>query len=175
MSLPVFTESDAEFYDDGRRRLWLARGWGDLTHRLLIIGLNPSFAGAVKNDHTITVEVGFATRWGYGAFDKLNLFDWIDTNPKALARAEEPSGSRNNGLLLELARRDAQILCAWGAGGALGGRAAYVLNMLWHHRDKMICLGRTTEGYPKHTSRLSYETPLVPMVHNDHPDSKDGL
>lgn len=175
MSLPVFTESTASFYDPAPwsnsdppiylRRDHLSRGWGDLKKRVLFIGLNPSVAGEKRPDHTITVEVGFAMQWGFGALDKVNLFDWIDSNPKALLSAPAPAGDPRN---IDTIRRQAEshetIVATWGDGGALDGRAAYVLGALWDIRERLFCLGKTKAGYPKHTSRLAYATPLVAML-----------
>lgn len=162
---------DAEFYDDGRRRLWLARAWKDEDdgptrpdEAVLLIGLNPSFADAEKSDHTITVEINFAKARGFKALFKMNLFDWISTDPDALAAVDNPDGDpKNLAAILEQAERVGKIVCCWGDGGLLHGRASYVRGALDAHRRKLFCLGLTKKGQPRHTSRLAYETPLVPM------------
>lgn len=60
--------SDAVFSPCGKYRYRLWRVWGDADRRCLFIGVNPSKAGAVDNDHTIRKEIGFAKRWGFGAY-----------------------------------------------------------------------------------------------------------
>lgn len=156
----------AHFYDGDRRRLWLSRPCGgDTSNWVLIIGLNPSFADADRSDHTITVEMEFTRRWGYGAFVKVNLFDWISTDPDQLEKVENPQGDPENlRHIIERAGYARMIVCCWGDGGELHGRAAFIRGALWEHRGRMFCLGLTKKGrQPRHTSRLSYETPLVPM------------
>lgn len=156
----------AEFYDNRRRRLWLYRPWGTNPegNQCLLIGLNPSYADEEKPDHTITVEIEFCRRWGFDSFIKINLFDWFSTDPKQLAKVENPEGDPNN--IIEIEKRAGQaskIVCCWGDGGVLRGRASYVRGALDEHRRKLFCLGLTKKGQPRHTSRLSYETALVPM------------
>ena len=157
---------DAQFYDGRRRRLWLYRPWGPNPdgNQCLLIGLNPSFADEEKSDHTITVEIEFCRRWGFDSFIKLNLFDWISTDPEKLAIIENPEGDPSN--ILEIGRRAGRagkIVACWGDGGLLNHRASYVRAVLEEHRAKLFCLGLTKKGQPRHTSRLSYETQLVPM------------
>ncbi len=155
---------DAHFYDNGRRRLWLSREWGDPLNIGLLIGLNPSFADADKADHTITVEIEFAKRWGWDGFLKGNLFTLISTDPAQLAIAHDAEGDPQNlRWLEETAARARKIVCCWGDGGFLRGRSSFIRGALWEHRRKMFCLGLTKKGQPRHTSRLSYETALVPM------------
>lgn len=154
----------ANFYDNGRRRLWLSRDWGDPLNYVLLIGLNPSFADADRADHTITVEMEFARRWGFTALLKGNLFNWVATNPDELLTAPSPHGDPQNlEWLMSAAAAARKIVCCWGDGGELHRRASVVRGALWDHRRKMFCLGLTKKGHPRHTSRLSYETALVPM------------
>lgn len=160
----------AEFYDNRRRRLWLHRAWKDdatLTlpsELVLLIGLNPSFADADVPDHTTTVEVNFAHAWGFQAMTKVNLFDWISTDPSALAGVENPEGDpKNLEMIVKEAARAAKIVCCWGDDGLLRGRASYVRAVLEPHRKKLFCLGFTKKRQPRHTSRLAYATALVPM------------
>ncbi len=160
----VITRTNAEFYDDGRRRLTLTREWGPnlLGNRLLGIGLNPSIAGVATNDATIRVMVGFAHRWGFDALDMVNMHDWVETDSKKLWQVAEKNGPRNNAVIEHLAARAAGIWCCWGNGD--DNRAAFLIGLLWEHRAKMFCLGRTKKGQPRHPLRLSRATERVPMV-----------
>jgi hypothetical protein len=161
--------NDAEFYDDGKRRAWLTRVFAPVpAEQLLIIGLNPSTAGASENDATINVEIGFATRWGFGWFVKVNLFDWIDTHPRGLLAAPTPAGDPQNiELIAAVADTAPAIWCCWGDGGALDGRASFLFGSLWQHRRKMFCLGKTRAGYPRHPLRQGYDTERVPMFREE--------
>lgn len=158
----------AGFYDERRRRSWLTRVWGDVSGpRVLFIGLNPSYANEDDPDLTTTKEVVFAQRWGFHGMEKVNLFDWVTTEPAALAAVDNPEGDPRN--LAEIEKRASaaiigKIVLCWGDGGALHHRSSLVFGALWPYRGQMFCLGWTKKGYPKHTSRLSYETPLERMV-----------
>ena len=155
---------DAHFYDNRRRRLWLSREWGDRLNSVLLIGLNPSFADEEKPDHTITVEIEFATRWGFGALLKGNLFTLISKDPAQLAIVQDAEGDPQNlRWLEETAARARTIVLCWGDDGQVRSRASYVRGALWDQRKKMFCLGRTKKGEPRHTSRLAYDTPLQPI------------
>lgn len=166
MALPEFTESGAEFYDEGRRRVHLWRVWDWSLPSVLFIGQNPSKAGAETTDPTVTKDVHFAVQLGFGSYSKVNLYDWIDTDPDGLLTAPSPAGDpRNITTIAYRANQADRIICCWGDAGQKDNRAAFVLGTLWDdHRKKMFCFGRTKKGCPKHTSRIAYATPLVAML-----------
>lgn len=76
---------NAVFSPCGFYRYWLERDLRDLTtpdeRWLVVIGLNGSTANAIKNDPTVTKECGFAKRWGYTRYVKVNAYGYVATKP----------------------------------------------------------------------------------------------
>jgi hypothetical protein len=89
----------ATFSPCGRYRYELTRVWSPCLPIGVIVGSNPSSAGAVDDDQTIRKEMGFARRWGWGGFVKLNLDAIIATDPKTMPSPAESVGSMNNAIL----------------------------------------------------------------------------
>lgn len=111
-------------------RYELARIWDQSKPRGIIIGLNPSTADAIDNDHTITKEIHFGQEWGWGGFLKLNLFGFRATHPKDLWAASDPVGPENDTRIALAVKAimvppggwspandwtPAAVVCAWGA------------------------------------------------------------
>jgi hypothetical protein len=130
----------------GRYRYWLTRTWEAGRPSIAFIGLNPSTADAHRDDPTLRRCLGFARSWGCGRLIMLNLFAFRATNPAELRAVADPVGAANNRILLRRARAADRVIAAWGNGGTLHGRAAYVTARL----DTLACLGVTAAGQPRH-------------------------
>lgn len=118
---------------------------------------NPSDADELAPDPTIRKVTGFTRRLGFGSWLVANLFGLVSSDPKALREHPEPVGPDNDEVLRSLP--DAPIVLGWGGvGGVCGDRVCQVLSLLGN-RD-LRCLGRTSDGHPRHPGRLSYQTPL---------------
>lgn len=161
MSEPLFKASgsnSATFSDDLEYRYTLGRRWGT-AKTLVVIGLNPSTADENEDDPTIRRCMGFAKRDGYNALLMLNLFAFRATDPRSMMSATDPVGPLNNKILRERTLgRD--VLVAWGALGSHRGRDREVMGMLEDAR-RVLCLGVTKAGQPKHPLYLRADTPLA--------------
>lgn len=162
---PLPVTSDAEFL--GGYRYWLsrpARGAGPVG---LIIGLNPSKAGAAieDTDHTITKEIEYASRWGWSGFWKGNLFAHVETKSAKLRGMSYDAavGPHNDDVLGAMIAAAPQVVICWGNNvpPALSARPAVVLDMVRKHHIEALCFGLTSSGAPMHPLRLSYDTKLV--------------
>lgn len=155
-----YTRSEAAI--QGKYRWYLKRYW-DNQIALVFIGLNPSTADVTKDDPTIRRCVSFARRDGYGGIIMLNLFAYRSTDPKVLRTVEDPVGEENNDKTIRSLCRDRTVVLAWGneSSAFIRKRAATVMKMLraegpsprnpfplW--RSKMLCLGKTKNGSPRH-------------------------
>jgi len=152
----------AIFDPTGTWRYELRRSWSDLMPAkglLCLIGLNPSVADHERDDHTIRVEMGFTKKFGMAGFIKVNLFGLVSTDPMGLKIAPDPVGPENDKYILNAVQLSDLVVAAWGADGILFNRAGVVRRMLGP--VKLMCLGTTKSGAPRHPSRLSYDTPLV--------------
>lgn len=145
----------AEFSPCGRYRYTLERQWNlgpydPQARRVLWVMLNPSTADEERNDPTVTRCVLFSQRWGFDGLVVVNLFALRATDPRDLYRAhpDEVVGEENDQHIVSQRLRCHRVVAAWGAHGALQGRASEVLHLL--APDPVLCLGRTTLGYPRH-------------------------
>jgi hypothetical protein len=145
----------------GRYRYTLWRGWDPGRPRVAFVMLNPSTAGAERDDPTLRRCIRFAHDWGFGSVEVVNLFALRSRSPRSLRRAADPVGPENDRHLLETAARARRIVAAWGVHGALGARDRAVTRILGARR-RLHCLGTTAAGHPRHPLYLPVDTPLVP-------------
>lgn len=165
--LPVC--DDAEFSADGAERLWLSRRVADTGPLGLIIGLNPSTAGAsVKtNDPTIKKATEFTKRWGWGGFWMANLFTRIETYSQNLKNMTytEACGEHGSDVLEAMIPHAEQIVVCWGAAVPKHMRhrisSVCVRIAILKQPDALVrCFGTSKDGHPIHPLYLSYETQL---------------
>ena len=151
----------ASYSDCGLYRYSLWRDWSGGADTILWIMLNPSRADHLgNNDPTIERCERRSVSWGFQRMEVVNLFALRSPYPKALREAADPVGPLNDTGIAESAGRASMILCAWGAHGALRGRAGEVRSLL---TDKPLhCLGMTRAGEPAHPLYLSYGRMPIP-------------
>jgi hypothetical protein len=148
----------------GRYRYRLSRYWGR-GPMLPFVMLNPSTADAEVDDPTILRCMGFGRREGGGGIVVANLFAFRAPSPVALTKATDPIGLDNDDALIELAadsRGNAiPIICAWGArGGVAADRAS---QMLRDAGARLVCLGKTRDGHPRHPLYVRADQALEPF------------
>jgi hypothetical protein len=161
--------NDAVLSDCGRYRYLLRREWGGAPP-LGWIMLNPSTADADQDDPTIRRCIGFAHRNGYGGIRVVNLFALRATDPSELLAADNPIGDLYDPWLL--LRICTDVVAAWGAvKPALSPRAREVVDMR-PVQGRLLCLGTTKHGYPRHPLYLRADQPLVEYVAP--PDAQTG-
>lgn len=144
----------------GRYRYRLTRGEGRL---LAFVMLNPSTADAAQDDPTIRRCVAFSAREGYDGIDVANIYAWRATDPRELLSAANPFGD-NDRHLLNLARRHDIVVCAWGSK-AIPSHVETTRRMLTgsqtDHGVRLVCLGTTKNGSPRHPLYVRADAPLV--------------
>lgn len=153
-----------------RYRLW--REWVDPTHRCAFVGLNPSTADETQDDPTMRRCIDFCKRWGFGAFDMLNLYAWRSTEPRGLLEcgAELALGPDNDAHIALVAGRAARVVMAWGQHDFLGpsmveraAKVEYLLASLITPSRELGTLGRNKngKGQPRHPLYLPKFTSFV--------------
>lgn len=159
-------KSDALISPCGQYRYWLTRTWDDDARALPIVMLNPSTADAYEDDPTIRRCISFAKREGYGGIRVVNLFAFRATSPKEMLASENPYGPGNWDHLLKMlvdARNsDTPILCAWGAH-AVRGMAKSFQEYAKVNRARLVCLGKTNGGHPRHPLYVKGDQPFEPF------------
>ncbi len=123
---------------------------------LPFVMLNPSTADAEIDDPTIRRCMGFARREGYAGIVVGNAYALRATDPKVLFSDDDPIGPKNDNALWEIgveaAANNVPIVCAWGAQDINRKRehCPSVETLLTCDGAKLICLGRTKAGAPRH-------------------------
>lgn len=108
------TTSSAVLSPCGLYRYRLHRCWDKQKPGIVFIMLNPSSADALMDDPTIRRCKGFASIWGFGSMEVVNLFAYRTKNPMELMAAEDPAGPENINYLLQYASGNNTVVCAWG-------------------------------------------------------------
>ncbi len=144
----------ASFSPCGKFRWELWRTWDELGWILNLIMLNPSKAGVVENDPTVTRQIQRAKNLGAGSLWVTNAFAFRATDPKDMKAADDPVGSENDSYLLNVAKKSSMIICAWGGHGSYRSRSKRVCNLLQDF--DLWALGAGKTGEPAHPLYLSY-------------------
>lgn len=164
--LPGVT-GDALFVGEDHR-LWLERCWADDpdANFALHIGMNPSMAGKDRDDLTVRKDQEFTKRMGLFRMIKCNLGTLVSTDPNGLsAPGVTVCHPDNLSIIRGLADAAVRIIIATGKPpDPLLGHARTLFNTLRADRRRMECFGLTKDHWPKHSSRLAYETPIVEFV-----------
>lgn len=170
--------ADAEFANGGLERLWLSRKVADDGPVGLIIGLNPSTAGASveTNDQTIKKMTVFTRQWGWSGFIMANLFTYIETKSAKLKNLayHKAVGEYGDRVLERVIYQVPHIVCAWGAAVPKQKRhrvsaVQSYLRVLARPDAQLWCFGLAKDGSPVHPLMLGYDTKLVPYVLPDAP------
>lgn len=105
-------DSSAMFSECGKYRYLLWRIWDKSKPMVMFIGLNPSKAGVLNNDPTITRVMQIASNLGYGGVYMANCFPYISTDPDQLL--EYGNTAHNDHVLYQTAEMCQDVIFAWG-------------------------------------------------------------
>jgi hypothetical protein len=156
--------TDAYLSNDRKYRYWLFRQWDASLPVNCTCGINPSTADERENDPTIRKDIGFSERMGFGGLLKLNVAAYRSTDPKQLELVDDPVGEENSPEHLRVyyeAFGCAQLIACWGRSGNILPVECRVV--LKEFESEAVCFGLNSDGTPRHTVRLSYDTPLIMM------------
>lgn len=152
--------SSAVISECGKYRHNLTRKVSDKEGLLTFIMLNPSTADAELDDPTIRKCKGFCDRFGYGALQVVNLFDFRATNPDELKKTSYPASKHNMDIIRAAAIMSDKVICAWGTKGIYNRQNEKVLQMLGKENISLYALDITKDGHPKHPLYVPYDTEL---------------
>lgn len=156
--------SGALFSPDRKYRYSLWRLWEPSKLFAVFVMLNPSTADEVKNDPTVERCERRARALGFGGLTVVNIFALRSTDPKALYKAADPVGERNDAEIRNACVAAGMVVCAWGNHGGLYGRGRFVLDLLAEDRVKPYHLGITGQGQPRHPLYVPYSVQLKPFA-----------
>jgi hypothetical protein len=140
----------------GAYRYRLGRAWGE-GPTLLAVLLNGATADATHDDNTVSRVVKGAQLRGYGRLWLGNCFGLMAQHPSALYSSVDPVGPDCDEHLRWMAASSDDVLIGWGSFPKLAWRFWEVLRLLGPRR--LMCLGRTLDGSPRHPARLAASTP----------------
>lgn len=149
MSHNLFENNGAIFVGEGtlncyRYQLW--RQWDKEKDFVTFIGLNPSTATANKDDATIRRVMRFAASWGYGGIYMVNLFAFVNTDPRQLLVDQKSKiGIKNDWAIADAVQRSARVMFAWGSFD-VNGRDQQVIEKY----PNAFCLAINQDGTPRH-------------------------
>lgn len=158
--------SGATFSDDQAYRSLLWRVWDQGMPLLNLIMLNPSDAGALKNDPTVARQIQRAKLFGCGGLLVTNAFDLVATDPKEMKKHPRPLSGANNAAIVSAATRTiesgGQIIAAWGPNAAHQNRHAAMLKLL--EDFPLYALVITKDGFCGHPLYCGYS--VAPQRYN---------
>jgi hypothetical protein len=147
-------DATATFSPDRTYRYALTRRWDTSRPMTAWVMLNPSTADAFVVDPTVRRCVAFARSWGAGGVLVLNLFALRSTDPQALLSHPDPVGPVNDLVIahhFSIAHEHVgPVFAAWGAHRVAAGRAELVTQLLKARCVRMLALGVTRHGHPRH-------------------------
>lgn len=127
--------------------------------------LNPSTADDENDDPTIRRCRGFMERWGSAGLLVVNLYALRSTDPRALWEHADPVGPENDHWLHRAAGEGGEVVCAWGAN-AKPDRVRIAVALFRAAGARLLCLGTTKDGHPRHPLYVRGGQPLVPWEPN---------
>ena len=145
-------------------RYYLTRAWEIGGGPFIpFIMLNPSAADSFIDDPTIRRCMSFARREGAGGIAVVNLYAFRSTDPKQLLTVEDPVGPSNDfWITITVAgatERKMPIICAWGAHD-ITQSVRGILDRARNQGAKIVCLGKTKNGHPRHPLYVKNDEPL---------------
>lgn len=154
---------EATFSKDGKKRFDLIRDWrdeiGSPDKTVLFAGLNPSKAGADKDDPSVRKMIGFARRWGFGRLVVVNLNPIVCTDPWDLP-PWYGIDVENRAITRQWMGEADLVVAAWGNQPAAICRTIALpelVHLFWRIAPvSLSCIGRTKGGAPLHPSRARY-------------------
>lgn len=144
-------EKGAFFSEGGQYRYQLWRIWDDTKKVAMCIGLNPSRAGADKDDPTIRLLVSSLTALGYGGLRMVNLYGLITPSPNVLFAHPDPVGA-NQMYIASAALACQEIIFCWGNFKGIEYRAKKMAELF----PDAMCFGKNKNGSPWHPMAMMY-------------------
>ncbi len=157
-TIDITIPQSAVFSEDTKYRYALWRIQNPLKPILGVVGLNPSTAGCLKNDPTVSRLIvrtsGIFT--DYGGFILTNLHGLISTDPNVLLDNPNAVGELNDYYIKQMVSLTKCQLCGWGSFKPVFKRAPIVYKIL----SNPVCFGVNADGQPKHPLYVGYDVPM---------------
>jgi hypothetical protein len=145
-------ESEVHMSECGKYRFSLKRKWSNEKPMGAFLCKNPSKAGLICSDNTMSNCTNLAFQWGWGGFFILNLYPIYSTNPNNIV-PDNKSDNKNIETISEVIKGLDIIVLACGTGN--NARLKLVINS--SHENKLFCIKKNADGSFLHPSRIKTE------------------
>jgi hypothetical protein len=150
---------EAEFSECGKYRYVLSRIWDETKPMAMCIGLNPSTANGVKDDHTIRLLIKYIGQLGFGGFYMCNVYALISSKPEVLTSSPDPVANNAHWLNVTAFKSQTIIFC-WGSFSQAEWRGKQLAKLF----PDAKCFGKTANGSPWHPRHMGYIKDYVPSL-----------
>ena len=144
--------SGARFSKDRTYRHLLWRRWNESLPWLMLIGLNPSKAGEVESDPTITRQIERAKILNCGGLLMTNAYDLVSTDPKVMLAHPRPLSEENDesihDAMITAHRSGGKCIAGWGKH-CKPARARHIIDIFATANVPLYCLGMNGDGSPR--------------------------
>ncbi len=157
----VFGGKDKEY------RYRLTRTWEATKPYVLFVLMNPSMADKKSDDPTVAKCGRYAKAWGYGGLAVANTFAYRRTDQRGITEILDPIGPGNDRHIIEMARKAAKVVFAYGKPKhkLLRSRGVNLVRILVDKAQvRPHVLALCKDGTPKHP--LYLKSTLTPIVWN---------
>ena len=171
-ALPSDVHGTATFSPDNRFRYSLERRWDSAKPQFVFVLLNPSEAGADRDDRTSQRLHALTAANGGGGYELVNLFAMVDTHQQDLAypAAIGHTAGENDERITQAVERSDAVVLGWGDGNGAGAsararkagvrrRATEVWPLVRFSRPQ--CFKVNASGSPGHPLYLKAASPLT--------------
>lgn len=166
--LKPYVHGDAWFSEGGIHRLRLERWTKTAAPNAgyaLFIGMNPSEAGADFDDPTVRREwLMTVGRFGLSRYVKMNVMTRRETHPERLLGLSGPElvADGNTRAIQVMSERAHITVACWGLlPKELRQYSDAVSYAITGHGSRIVCLGKTADGSPRHGRGVVKGAPLV--------------
>lgn len=141
----------AVFSECGKYRYLLSRDWSE-GKIAMCIGLNPSRAGAEKNDPTINILIRTLKKLGFGGLRMVNIFAYITPKPDVLFEVSDPFKD-NEAWLITTAYGVQEIIFCWGNFKGIEYHTQRIASIF----PSAKCFGKNTNKTPIHPMAIMWQ------------------
>lgn len=163
-------KSSALIDPTGHYRYQLRRRWEPGNAVVAFIMLNPSTADSSKDDPTLRRCITFAQDWGFNALVVANLYALRTPNPDVLQGHPCPIGPDNDAHLRRVMLQCRCLVAAWGSHPMAKPRVPALISLLPETRS-IMCLGYTSDNYPRHPLYMPRGTRPQPFLFRPNADA----
>lgn len=138
---------------------WDRREGSEKKEKVLVIGINPSWAQNGETDLTMTKICRFLDMYGFDNVSMLNLYEGVSP-----LQSKIPSGTETDfSMKKDILEHSDIIIIAWGMDGdkKRKERKEAALEVLKDYSDHLYSIKNPRGNFPAHPSRMPYASEII--------------